>query len=177
MLSKISDAITKGSFIEVEEYLKLYPKELAYCELAATIGNLEMLMYLHENGCPWNYQTIDAAAQNGHIYCMKYAIKNGCPIDTNDEYATTHKDDFICVESYGTPKMHLECLIYAHKSGCFWGSDTTLSAVQNNRLDCLKYAYENGCPIDKEGCLTIAEYRLCRDKKYSDITTYLKSIV
>ena len=35
------------------------------CRIAAENGHLDILKYLHENGCPWDEDAILAAAKNG----------------------------------------------------------------------------------------------------------------
>jgi len=42
-------------------------------------GHLDVLKYLHENGCPWNEMTCECAAAFGHLDVLKYAQENGCP--------------------------------------------------------------------------------------------------
>ncbi|KAF0770833.1 Uncharacterized protein FWK35_00018171, partial [Aphis craccivora] len=37
------------------------------CSLAAKGGYLDCLQYAHENGCPWNRETCEAAAEYGHL--------------------------------------------------------------------------------------------------------------
>ena len=34
------------------------------------------------NGCPWDEDTCQAAAEGGYLECLKYAHENGCPHDT-----------------------------------------------------------------------------------------------
>ena len=43
-----------------------------------------MLKYAHENQCPWNWHTCEAAAEYGHLEVLKYAHENGCPLDQID---------------------------------------------------------------------------------------------
>ena len=45
---------------------------------AAKNGNLELK---YENGCPWNEEATEQAAENGHLKCLKYLHENGCPWD------------------------------------------------------------------------------------------------
>jgi len=40
-----------------------------------------VLKYLHENGCPWDEGTCEAAARNGHLDVLMYLHENGCPWD------------------------------------------------------------------------------------------------
>ena len=49
------------------------------CEIAAADGNLEVLRFAHEIGCPWDEETCTQAAINGHLECLRYAHENGCP--------------------------------------------------------------------------------------------------
>ena len=49
------------------------------CTSAADNGHLPVLKYLHENGCPWNYDTCVSAADNKHWDCLQYAVDNKCP--------------------------------------------------------------------------------------------------
>ena len=43
------------------------------------MGKLSTLKYMHENGCPWNEDTIEWANGNEFYDCVLYAYKNGCP--------------------------------------------------------------------------------------------------
>ena len=42
-------------------------------------GQLHVLQYLHENGCPWNSYTCHNAAYYKHWDCLQYAVDNKCP--------------------------------------------------------------------------------------------------
>lgn len=48
---------------------------------AAMKDNLEILQFLHENGCDWSFDTTRTAVIHGSIKCLKYAVENGCHID------------------------------------------------------------------------------------------------
>ena len=43
------------------------------CEKAVKIGDLNLLMWTHENDCEWNEWTCARAAENGHLDCLIYA--------------------------------------------------------------------------------------------------------
>ena len=58
---------------------KCSEKRERFCARMALNGNLELLEFLHENGCPWDEWTCFGAAKNGHLECLKYAHENGCP--------------------------------------------------------------------------------------------------
>ena len=76
-----------------------------FCWRMAQNGNLELLQFLHENGCPWDESTCSGAAHYGHVGCLKYAHENGCPWNS-----------FTCL--CAATNGHLECLRYAHENGC-----------------------------------------------------------
>ena len=121
-------------------------KKARFCAQMALNGNVELLEFLHEKGCPWDdYWTCRNAAENGHLECLKYAHEKGCPWD---ERTCTR------AANYG----RLECLKYAHENGCPWDWRTCCCAASNGQLECLKYAHENGCPWDGETCWRAAEH-------------------
>lgn len=111
-------------------------------ECAARNGHLDCLQYAHLNGCPWDKNVCIAAAENGHFDCLQYAHSNGCEWDVN-----------VCTlaATYG----HFDCLKYAHLNGCKWDESVSLAAVENETVDCFMYAISNGCPVDEVECLLI----------------------
>ena len=77
------------------------------CDNAARRGNLEVLKYAHENGCPWSRRTCACAALRGHLEVLKYAHENGCP--WNFDTCT-----------FAAYRGQLEVLKYLHENGCPW---------------------------------------------------------
>ena len=53
---------------------------------------------------------------------------------------------------YGT----IDCLMYAHASGCPWESDTCRDAAEAGNLNCLSYAHEHGCEWRRDVLLVAA---------------------
>ena len=102
---KIGDFDTKSTLSWALE--KCSEEKERFCEQMAEKGNLELLQFLHENGCPWYEETCSEAAYNGHLECLKYAHENRCPWCEET-----------CLEA--AKHGHLECLKYAHKNGCPW---------------------------------------------------------
>ena len=138
---KIGDFHTKSTLSWALE--KCSENRERFCWRMARNGNLELLQFLHEKGCPWDEWTCSTAAHFGHLECLKYAHENGCPWDKET-----------CV--YAAENGHLECLKYAHENGCPWDEKTCLNAARNGHLECLKYAHENGCPWNEETCSSAA---------------------
>ena len=129
---KIGDFDTTSTLSWALEKCSEYRKA-RFCEQMARKGNLELLKYAHENGCPWDKDTCSEAAYHGHLECLKYAHENGCPWDESTCSAAAEKG-------------HLECLKYAHENGCPWDERTCKWAAYYGHLECLKYAREHGCP-------------------------------
>jgi F-box domain len=42
-------------------------------------GELEMVKFAHENGCPWDHYSTLMAVSNSHHEIFNYLIENGCP--------------------------------------------------------------------------------------------------
>jgi len=49
------------------------------CWCAAQHGHLDVLKYLHEHDCPWNSSACSCAHRNNHIDCLNYLIEQKCP--------------------------------------------------------------------------------------------------
>ena len=95
-------------------------------------GNLDVLKYAHENGCPWDEWTCSNAAKGGHMNVLEYAHENGCPWE-----------EFTC---YSAAKGgHLDVLKYLHENGCPWNRYACVEAAKGGHLDVLKYTHENMC--------------------------------
>lgn len=51
------------------------------CAAAASVGDLETLMYLKYIGTEWDEDTTSSAAHGNHFEVLEWAIQNGCPSD------------------------------------------------------------------------------------------------
>ena len=105
--ARLPDAFVIGDF-ETKSTLswaleKCFENKERFCAQMARYGNVELLKFLHEKGCPWDDWTCTAAAFHGHLECLKYLHENGCP--WNGSTCSS-------VAEYG----HLACLKYAHKT-------------------------------------------------------------
>ena len=67
-------------------------------EHAACGSNLELVQWLRGEGCPWDWQTCEAAVQFGHVEVLRWVRENGCPWDaeTRDKAAAElgYTEDF-----------------------------------------------------------------------------------
>lgn len=107
-----------------------------HCEYAAQNGHLHILKYLHDNGCPWDSETVKNAAWFGKDDCLQYALENNCP-----------KINATC---QAVRSKNFKCLQLLHQYECEWEYDTAELAAFYNRIDMLKFVIENGCPFSTE---------------------------
>jgi hypothetical protein len=66
------------------------PMDASVCTHAASEGHLDVLKYLHEHDCPWNSNTCFCAHANNQIDCLNYAIERECP--GFEQYDPEHPD-------------------------------------------------------------------------------------
>ena len=55
------------------------PMDAWACEFAAEKGHLDVLKYLHENDCPWISLACSWAHEYNRIDCLNYLIEQKCP--------------------------------------------------------------------------------------------------
>ena len=87
--AKLAKTISEGLNLGLVQalYHLGYPLSAEDSEAAATMGDLEILMYLHTEGCPWDERTTSAAAISNKIACLEYAVDFQCSVDANLQYA------------------------------------------------------------------------------------------
>jgi hypothetical protein len=107
--------------------------------LAAKIGNLEVIKFAREQRCNWGPETCRLAAQGGHLEVLKWIKEYGC---------TWYSDT--C--AYAALGAHLEVLKWARYNGCDWDSDTCSFAAEGGHLEVLKWVKENACDWDSRTC-------------------------
>jgi hypothetical protein len=66
------------------------PMDVGACSAAAWQGHLDVLKYLHEHGCPWDSKTLHYAHHQNQIECLNYAIEHECP--EFEQYDSEHPD-------------------------------------------------------------------------------------
>ena len=132
---KIGEFHTKSTLSWALE--KCSEKRERFCAEMARNGNVELLKFLHEERCPWDFWTCSYAAKNGHLECLKYAHENRCPWGPlgNWNMNTCSYED----TCYNAAKNgHLECLKYARENGCSWDEENCRDPPQNDVMEFLK---------------------------------------
>ena len=66
------------------------PMDEYACLCAAIKGHLDVLKYLHENDCPWNSRACYCAHENNEVDCLNYLIEQKCP--KWEKFDSTHAD-------------------------------------------------------------------------------------
>ncbi|KAL6054459.1 Ankyrin repeat domain-containing protein [Balamuthia mandrillaris] len=113
------------------------------CSAIAAIGNLSMLQWVRDRGCPWDESTCSAAAGKGHLEVLQWAREQGCPW----QESTCNK---------AAMNGHLHVLQWARAHGCPWNEDTCSEAALNGHLHVLQWARAQGCPWDMWTCARAA---------------------
>ena len=141
----ISTAIKIELGVEVVRLMlrSAYPICAEACEAAATVGDLESLMYLHTEGCPWDERTTRAATCNDHFDCLQYALALRCP---------AYSDLFNVAAYSGSVEGLRRLMTFGYRSNDF----SILSAISGQKLDNVRFLVDSGCTISPEACVMAA---------------------
>jgi hypothetical protein len=121
---------------------------------AAAWGRLDCLKYLHKNGCDWDSAAPLLAAENGNLDCFKYLYENQCPIDLQEclDYATREEKKIIIINYI---KNLNSCKTKKNKKKKSCCNDYN-EAAENEHMDCLKYLFQKGYDMEEEYVCVIA---------------------
>ena len=132
--------------------------------MAAEIGNLEMVKFCVANECPINAEACAFAAQNGHLEVLKYLreeVKATWDSRTASwaaakghlhilEYLVERKYDQYSVYAcaFAAENGHFDCLKYLHETAkAPWDPRAVKRAHKHNHPQCLQYLLDNDCPF------------------------------
>ena len=169
--SKLVKTISEGLNLSLVQtlYHLGYPFSAEACEAAAAIGDFEILMYLHTEGCPWDERTTTAAAISNKIACLEYAVDFQCSVDANLQYVVAksgnlaalqlvHRSGISLTSEVASCTLngdHVDCLRYLHAQGC--ALPPTHTAATCGAFECLKFLHEQGVPWEEQTCLFAAK--------------------
>jgi hypothetical protein len=113
------------------------PIDTSACAYAAGKGHLEVLKYLHEEAkAPWAYDTANCAALTGHLHILEYLVER--KFDQYNEYACRNAAE----------NGHLDCLKYLHETAkAPWDEEAVREAHENKHTECVQYLLDNDCPL------------------------------
>merc|ERR1711934_976475 len=109
------------------------------CEDAAEGGHFEVLKWLRSEGCPWNARACARAAEGGHVKILKWIRSEGCPWDAD-----------ACTGAAW--RGHLDVLKWLRSEGCPWDENTCNFAAEGGQMEVLKWLRSEGCPWDEGTC-------------------------
>jgi hypothetical protein len=105
------------------------------------------LEWARENGCPWNENVFEVAAENGHYKVMIWVHENGCPINhfilTNQAYVNIYAE-----------MGYLDILKFAKSIGIFTiiNKGTWNHAVTGCHINVLEWLLSEECPTCTRAC-------------------------
>jgi hypothetical protein len=118
------------------------PLDEASCAGAAHRGDLAMLMWLRERGCPWTFHTFSRAAAEGRLEVLKWMHANGCP-----------RDEMACIRAAEWGR--LEALQWLRSIGSPWDMDVCTMAAASRQWAVLDWAHagdESSWPCASNPC-------------------------
>lgn len=129
---------------------------------AAKGGHLPVVMWLRRLGRPWHVALCSEAAALGDVVILQYALQNGCPFIDYDvaEVAARcgHHRVLECLHAHGALFLggsvaacaagggHLGVLQWLRQIGCPWDHRVLEDAQLYGHSDVLAWAREHGCP-------------------------------
>ena len=132
------------------QWLRLLPvpQSTNVAAVIASQGNISLLQWAWDNGCPLDSSTSSMAAKRGHLEVLKWAIERDC---------TWENATFLMAARGG----HLEVLKWVKENG--WINEEIsyppklslyqeicIEAARGGHLEVLKWVKENGCSWDRE---------------------------
>lgn len=108
--------------------------------IAARLGHLDCLTYLHEKKCSWDGKAlVGETVQGGSLECLKYVHAQ----DPNfpDHVTTTDYPEFISAE-------RLDCFIYCYRHGGLFKEKTFATAFLSEGIKTIKYCVEEGVALN-----------------------------
>lgn len=123
-------------------------------------GKLDVVKYLHTNGCSLNTETSKNAVEGGHFEVVKYLHSNGCP------FGNDSMDGAVC-------GGNIEIMKYLLAEGFEMDGETADVAINSGRMRVIKFMIENGYNFDQDeiyaaidlGYFNMAEYMIGHLKK------------
>lgn len=157
------------------EFGTMWPRDP--CGMALASGSLEMLQFVHAQGCAWlssSSHYIEAISR-GHLECIKYADEHGCPRCEDAIRCAAGSDHPELIEyflqqghlpteetcAYAAQCGKLASVMYLREQGCPWNERTFKKAIKSESLAIILYAYENGCPWSADVTTAAADSGLC----------------
>eukprot|EP00953_Heterococcus_sp_UTEX-ZZ885_P002106 1644-Heterococcus_DN1.PRE.5 len=137
------------------------------CSDAAVSGSTEVLLYLMQQGCVLNLDTMRSAAMMGHLAICQFLVAEQCPFDAGActlaaqsgcmevmrfliESGCPWDVDAISVRAAESGDMQL--LQYLKQQGGMFSEDVMRAAAHAGDVHLCRYLYDEQCPWDTTAC-------------------------
>ena len=95
---------------------------------------MKIVRFLHENGCPWDFDTIcERAAKSGSLELLQYLKQQGCVFTADAMHVAAQRGD-------------LHICQYLRSEQCPWDASACTDAARGGHVDTLRWLHEQGCP-------------------------------
>jgi hypothetical protein len=125
-------------------------------------NKLDVVHYLHDQGCPWPEEVLEDAVESGFFQLVRWCYEHGCPWDMSvvscnaalsgsvelmawvlqQPGARLSPDEMSNAASEG----HMTMCQYLRAQRCPWSERSTRKAASEGHLDVLRLLVDNGCP-------------------------------
>lgn len=110
------------------------------CAVAASLGHLAMLQWLHRRGFQLDRFVAPHAARSGRLDVLQWVCKQECRRDWSE----------ICDQAARAGDR--KTLLWLRDTGHLWNVQTCASAAAAGRLDTLRWLLRNGCTWTPSAC-------------------------
>lgn len=108
-------------------------RQVEVCRAAISVNDWNLLLWLKEQGYPWNKELCRAAVEGDNLEILIKLREHGCP--WNEDVAV-----------YAVMNENLRVLRWIHQQGVPFRAKEYEQAILAEDLDALRYLHENGCP-------------------------------
>jgi len=115
---------------------KMVPLCPEYCDMAAISGDLDLLVWIREIGCPWNENVIYSTCKGGNILMLEYIRKQWkkypdlvLPFNSDMVYLTAEYN-------------HLNLMKYLISDGCPYDTSIFYYACKNKNYEMIEYCLD-----------------------------------
>ena len=139
------------------------------------MGNLNVLEWLHKNGCRGDSNSINMAIDSGYIDVAKWLIEEGYEVDpmaivnaisiNNLDFAKWLYDivnnfDITTMETavaIAVETGNMEIMEWLYENNCILTYASYIEACRGNNMQIMNWLYKKNCPFDLEVCNFAAE--------------------
>jgi len=115
---------------------QLHPMTVDYCNRAASVGNLELLIWLREKGFPWDQRIITNACRGGYIKIFEYITNYKNLVNVSDLVMLGNNLNLL---EYAAESNNLNFVKMLHLKGYKITTTGISYSIISNNFDIFKY--------------------------------------